>query len=103
VGTAGQFYAKTSLGRSFGLLPAHRGLVGSGPYRLIRHPMYLGYLIGTTGFVLVNFSWRNLSVLIGIYLALGLRISREEAVLESSSDYREYRKQVPWRLVPYIF
>ena len=103
VGTACQFYAKTSLGRSFGLLPAHRGLVGSGPYRLVRHPMYLGYLIGQTGFILVNFSWRNLSILVGIYLALGLRISREEAVLESSSEYCEYRKEVPWRLIPYIY
>jgi protein-S-isoprenylcysteine O-methyltransferase Ste14 len=103
VGTACQFYAKTALGRSFGLLPAQRGLVGAGPYRFVRHPMYLGYLIGQTGFILVNFSWRNLSVLIGIYLALWLRISREEAVLECSDDYHEYRKQVRWRICPYIF
>ena len=103
IGTAFQFYAKTSLGRSFGLLPAQRGLVASGPYRWVRHPMYLGYLIGQTGFVLTNFSWRNVSVLIGIYLALGLRISREEGVLQCSDDYHDYRKQVRWRLIPYIF
>jgi protein-S-isoprenylcysteine O-methyltransferase Ste14 len=103
VGTACQFYAKTALGRSFGLLPAQRGLVAAGPYRFVRHPMYLGYLIGQTGFMLVNFSWRNLLVLVGIYLALWLRISREEAVLEFSDDYHEYRKQVPWRIFPYIY
>ena len=103
VGTACQFYAKTSLGRSFGLLPANRGLVASGPYRLVRHPMYLGYLIGQTGFLFANFSLRNLTILIGIYLALGLRISREEALLESSSEYSEYRKQVPWRVIPHVY
>ena len=103
VGTGCQFYAKTALGRSFGLLPAQRGLVGAGPYRFVRHPMYLGYLIGQTGFMLVNFSWRNLSIVVGIYLALWLRISREEAVLQCSDDYHEYRKQVPWRLFPYIY
>jgi protein-S-isoprenylcysteine O-methyltransferase Ste14 len=103
VGTATQFYAKTSLGRSFGLLPAQRGLVASGPYKFVRHPMYLGYLIGQTGFMLVNFSLRNLSILIGIYLALWLRIKREEAVLEYSDDYRKYREQVPWRIFPYIY
>jgi len=103
VGTACQFYAKTALGRSFGLLPAQRGLVGAGPYRFVRHPMYLGYLIGQTGFMLVNFSLRNLSILLGIYLALWLRMSREEAVLQCSDDYHEYRKQVPWRILPYVF
>jgi protein-S-isoprenylcysteine O-methyltransferase Ste14 len=103
VGTAFQFYAKTALGRSFGLLPALRGLVEAGPYRFVRHPMYLGYLIGQTGFMLVNYSWRNLTVLVGIYLALGLRIYREEAVLQHSEDYDEYRRRVPWRLIPYVF
>jgi protein-S-isoprenylcysteine O-methyltransferase Ste14 len=103
IGAGCQFYAKTSLGRSFGLLPAQRGLVAVGPYRFVRHPMYLGYLIGQTGFMLVNFSWRNLLVLIGIYLALWLRISREETVLEQSNDYVIYRKQVRWRIFPYVY
>jgi protein-S-isoprenylcysteine O-methyltransferase Ste14 len=49
------------LGRSFGLLPAQRGLVVVGPYRFVRHPIYFGYLIGHIGFLLVNFSWRNAS------------------------------------------
>ena len=103
VGTACQFSAKASLGRSFGLLPAQRGMVASGPYRLVRHPMYLGYVIGQTGFVLVNFSSQNLLILIGVYLALGLRVWREEAVLSASDNYRLYRERVRWRLVPLIF
>jgi protein-S-isoprenylcysteine O-methyltransferase Ste14 len=103
VGAACQFSAKATLGRSFGILPAFRAFVGSGPYRYIRHPMYLGYLIGQTGFVRVNFSLLNLCVLLGIFLALGLRIGREEAVLSNSPEYVEYRERVPWRLVPRIF
>jgi protein-S-isoprenylcysteine O-methyltransferase Ste14 len=103
VGTAWQFAAKILLGRSFGLLPAQRGVVISGPYRLVRHPMYLGYLIGQLGFLLVNFSLRNLAVLVGVYLALGLRIVREEAVLSEDDQYREYQHRVRWRLVPYVF
>ena len=36
---------KLSLGRSFGLMPANRGVVSTGMYRLVRHPIYLGYLV----------------------------------------------------------
>ena len=36
---------KLALGRSFGLVPANRGVVASGPYLLVRHPIYSGYLI----------------------------------------------------------
>jgi len=103
VGTACQFSAKASLGRSFGLLPAQRGMVASGPYRVVRHPMYLGYVIGQTGFVLVNFSLQNALVLLGVYLALGLRIAREEAVLSTTDDYGRYQERVRWRLVPLVF
>lgn len=59
---AWQFTAKVTLGRSFGLLPAQRGLVMKGPYRFIRHPIYFGYLIGHIGFLLANLSWRNMCV-----------------------------------------
>ena len=68
--------AKVVLGRSFGLLPAQRGLVTAGPYRIVRHPIYFGYLIGHIGFLLVNFSWRNAAVLALLYVAQVVRIQR---------------------------
>jgi protein-S-isoprenylcysteine O-methyltransferase Ste14 len=97
------FAAKVTLGRSFGLLPAQRGVVVAGPYRLVRHPVYMGYLIGHIGFLLANFSWRNAAVLAVLYVAQVVRITREEAVLASSDEYRSYQRRVRWRLVPYIF
>ena len=51
VGLLVQFAAKLTLARSFGLVPAHRGLKMSGPYRIVRHPMYAGYLIMQVGFL----------------------------------------------------
>lgn len=103
-GTLWQFASKLTLGRSFGLLPAQRGLVTSGPYRLVRHPIYLGYLVGHIGFVLVNASWLNLGVLVLLYAAQVLRMRREEAVLAAtSSDYRRYQQRVRWRLVPFVY
>lgn len=103
LGVCWQFSAKIFLGRSFGLLPAQRGLVLGGPYRIMRHPIYFGYLIGHVGFLLANFSWRNAAVLALLYLAQVHRIRREEAVLAASADYRDYQQRVRWRLVPFIF
>jgi protein-S-isoprenylcysteine O-methyltransferase Ste14 len=104
MGASWQFTSKFFLGRSFGLLPAQRGLVLNGPYRLVRHPIYLGYLIGHVGFLLVNFSWRNLAVLALLYAAQVHRILREEAVLASNNaEYRAYQQRVRWRLLPFIF
>jgi protein-S-isoprenylcysteine O-methyltransferase Ste14 len=104
IGTSWQFTSKFFLGRSFGLLPAQRGLVLNGPYRFVRHPIYLGYLIGHVGFLLVNFSWRNFAVLALLYVAQVHRILREESVLAANdAEYRAYQQRVRWRLLPFIF
>lgn len=101
---AWQFTAKIFLGRSFGLLPAQRGLVMAGPYRIVRHPIYFGYLIGHIGLLLVNFSWRNAAVLALLYVAQVVRILREESMLAASdTDYRGYQQRVRWRLLPFVF
>ena len=56
---------KVSLGRSFGLMPANRGVVSTGMYQLVRHPIYMGYLITHVGFVAANPTLWNVMVLVG--------------------------------------
>ena len=105
-GLAWQAASKMVLGRCFGLLPAARGLVTRGPYRLVRHPIYLGYLISHVGFLLTNFSWRNVLVLAALYLAQTVRMQREEAMLnagERRTEYEAYCASVRYRIVPYVF
>lgn len=47
-------FATLELGTSIGIAPANRGLVRSGIYRYIKHPMYTGYVISEIGLVLLN-------------------------------------------------
>lgn len=94
---------KLTLGRSFGLTPANRGVVSSGVYRLVRHPIYLGYLITHVGFVVANpLNW-NLAVLAAADIALLLRAILEEKTLAKDAAYRQYMQRVRYRLLPGVF
>lgn len=94
---------KISLGRSFGLTPANRGVVCSGVYRFVRHPIYLGYLITHVGFVIAYPAAWNIAVLLAADVALMLRAMCEERTLALDPSYRAYMQRVPWRIVPGVF
>ena len=98
-----QIYAKWSLRRSFGLLPANRGVVVVGPYRVIRHPMYLGYLVTDIGFLAANFGVRNLAIVLVQWALQAVRIVKEEQLLSKDATYRDYMSRVCYRLIRGVF
>lgn len=102
-GTLFQLYGKAALGRSFGIVAANRGVVVGGPYRLVRHPIYLGYLVTHAGFLLSNWSVRNLAVYAAAYFFQIARIFAEERILLVDGRYREYFRSVRYRLIPGLF
>jgi len=92
--------AALSLGPSFGIAPADRGLRTQGLYRWVRHPLYAGETLFYVGYLLSHLSWSNV---IGLVIAVSLfviRIRWEESIIEG---YRNYARQVRWRLVPYVW
>jgi protein-S-isoprenylcysteine O-methyltransferase Ste14 len=95
--------AKASLGRSFGLTPANRGIVCSGVYGFVRHPIYLGYLISHVAFICANPLPWNVTLLAAADVALILRSRVEEETLAKDRTYREYMTRVRFRLVPGVF
>lgn len=104
IGTGFEIYAKFSLGKSFGMLPARRTVVIRGAYRLVRHPMYLGYFIHFMGFLLANFGVQNLVIYAGLYMILILRIFLEEGSLKKvDQTYQLYCDTVKYRVIPFVF
>jgi protein-S-isoprenylcysteine O-methyltransferase Ste14 len=94
---------KLSLGRSFGLIPANRGVVSTGLYRLVRHPIYMGYLITHVAFVAANPTMWNIALLTVADIALLARAVCEEQTLAKDEEYRAYQTQVRWRVLPGVF
>jgi protein-S-isoprenylcysteine O-methyltransferase Ste14 len=94
---------KLSLGRSFGLMPANRGVVSSGLYRIVRHPIYMGYIITHIGFVAANPTTWNIAMLVGADLTLMWRAVCEEQTLQKDDAYRAYQQVVRWRVLPGVF
>jgi len=95
--------AKMTLGRSFGIAPANRGIVASGPYSLIRHPIYAGYLVAHVGFLVAHPTVWNIAILTLSDICLVIRTSLEERVLSKDTAYRQYCRRVGWRLVPGVY
>jgi len=94
---------KVTLGRSFGLMPANRGVVSSGIYRIVRHPIYLGYLVTHVAFLAATPSAWNIAALFAADSALLARAVCEEKTLSRDPRYRTYQQSVRWRVCPGVF
>lgn len=102
IGLIFQITAKLYLGRSFGLVAANRGIVTNGPYKLVRHPIYFGYLLAHIGFLSSLFSMQNLIVFIGLYFFQGCRIWQEEKLLMKDPEYAKYAEKTRYKIIPRI-
>ncbi|HMD36127.1 MAG TPA: methyltransferase [Vicinamibacterales bacterium] len=94
---------KIALGRSFGIVPANRGVVAGGPYSVVRHPIYAGYLLTHVAFVMAHPRAINAAIVIVADAALIVRALMEERVMAEDAQYRVYCRRVEWHLVPGVF
>jgi protein-S-isoprenylcysteine O-methyltransferase Ste14 len=89
-----------TIGKSFGVVAANRGLKIHGPYRVVRHPIYFSHSLTQLGFVIANPWWPNFAIFAVVLVFQVLRMQAEERVLTETSDYATYKGQVRWRILP---
>lgn len=94
--------SRVYMGRSFGILPANRGVVSKGPFRWIRHPIYLGWLVLSIGYATSYVTDRNVILIAVTFVLMVWRIYQEEAHLSADPAYRGYMDRVRYRLLPGI-
>ena len=83
---------------------ADQKLVSTGLYGLVRHPMYTANVITMVGIPLALGSYWGLVFVVPGLIVLASRIRDEEKLLQEELDgYREYKRKVRYRLVPYMW
>ena len=93
-------YARITLGRNIGFVPAERRLVMAGPYRVVRHPIYSALFLAEICVIMETFSWVNLVlsvVFVGLFV---IKTLMEEHFLAENPLYRDYMTRVRRRWIP---
>ena len=79
-------------------------VITTGPYAIVRHPLYFGALFYVAATSLVLGSWWGLAMVPLVAFGFAIRIRVEEKVLhEGLQGYADYARRVRWRLIPFIW
>jgi len=99
-------WARVHLGHNWSgtvTLKDDHALIGTGPYRRVRHPIYSGVLLALAGTVLAVGEWRGVVALAIVFVAVLRRVRVEEQHLRATfPDYDQYRRETA-ALIPFIF
>ncbi len=92
--------------KNFSVMPepvSHGTLICTGPYALIRHPMYSAVLMCAIGALLAHGQWHRVVYVVILAAVLYMKIQREEAMLgQVYADYASYQKRTS-AIIPYIY
>jgi protein-S-isoprenylcysteine O-methyltransferase Ste14 len=83
--------------------PAAAGLQVRGPYRLVRHPLYLGWVLIVFGPAHLTGDRLLFAVVTTAYLAIAVPWEERSLEAEFGDEYVRYRQHVRWRIVPYVY
>jgi len=100
-------WARVHLGRNWSgavTLKQDHELITSGPYRIVRHPIYTGLLLAFAGLAVARGEWRSILGLVIMALSFWLKLRIEERLMveQFGSAYETYRRRVN-ALIPFVF
>jgi protein-S-isoprenylcysteine O-methyltransferase Ste14 len=75
----------------------------TGPYRLVRHPLYLGWVLIFFGAARMTGDRLAFAVISSAYLAMAVPWEERSLLREFGDAYTRYQRQVRWRIVPYLY
>jgi protein-S-isoprenylcysteine O-methyltransferase Ste14 len=105
VGLGFAVWARIHIGRNWGTPMSHKDdpeLVTSGPYQLVRHPIYSGILVASVGTaVALSWAWLIAVALAGIYFVYSATIEERNLTEQFPDSYPAYSRSTKW-LVPFI-
>jgi protein-S-isoprenylcysteine O-methyltransferase Ste14 len=99
----GIIWARISLGRNIGFVPAQREIVMHGAYRYVRHPIYGVIFVSILGAMLERWSLRNAVILCGGIALFVVKSFIEEGLLRQDPAYAAYMRRVRHRFIPGLF
>jgi protein-S-isoprenylcysteine O-methyltransferase Ste14 len=97
-------FRENSYGASTIQIAEGQTVISTGPYALVRHPMYAGALVMLVGIPLALGSWWGLFALLLILPVLIWRLLDEERFLRQNlPGYADYQAKVKYRLLPFLW
>lgn len=79
-------------------------VVATGPYAIVRHPMYSGVVALSLATPVALGSWWSLLPMLGVLPMIAIRIDNEEAILTAElPGYADYCARVHWKLIPHVW
>jgi len=106
-GVAFAIWSRFYLGRNWSAkvtVKEEHELIRTGPYSVVRHPIYSGFLLGILGTAVYSGQWNGLVALALILISWKIKTAREESFMESEfgEQYVQYRRDVK-SLVPFVW
>ena len=79
------------------------GLQITGPYRLVRHPLYLGWLLAVFGAPHMTGDRLAFAAMTAVYLAMAIPWEERSLLAAFGGEYARYQQRVRWKLVPFVY